>query len=256
MRVGAVLQVVLDKCSRLAHQLLVGKELGERAFRDREIDLPVVKRRVIFFHNVNQAQTVGLLVDDREAHGVGGAGGGEVLAHAAGVAAIAQLALMPFGWGEGRAGRMRLAEAEPRVTQRKPGGMCPGARFERPLGSEKRTGHAGILTERYANKLEASRIDILKQLLEQNPASTFARYGLAMEYVKAGELEAALVEFKAIAAADPAYSAAFFQGGQALEKLGRLHDARGFYREGIATTRDQHARSEMQAALDALGPDD
>ena len=103
--------------------------------------------------------------------------------------------------------------------------------------------------------METTRIDILKQLLEQNPGSTFARYGLAMEYVKAGELETAVAEFQAIAAADPAYSAAYFHGGQTLEKLGRLSDARGFYREGIAKTRDEHARSEMQAALDVLGPD-
>jgi tetratricopeptide (TPR) repeat protein len=109
--------------------------------------------------------------------------------------------------------------------------------------------------KRYPNSLEATRIDVLKQLLEQNPTSTFARYGLAMEYVKAGELETAIAEFKAVAAADSAYSAAFFQGGQTLEKLGRLSDARGFYREGIAKTRDEHARSEMQAALDLLGPD-
>jgi tetratricopeptide (TPR) repeat protein len=106
-----------------------------------------------------------------------------------------------------------------------------------------------------AARLETTRIDILKQLLEQNPTSTFARYGLAMEYVKAGELETAIAEFKAVAAADPAYSAAYFQGGQTLEKLGRLSDARGFYREGIAQTLDEHARSEMQAALDLLGPD-
>lgn len=100
------------------------------------------------------------------------------------------------------------------------------------------------------------RIEILKQLLEQNPTSAFARYGLAMEYVKSGKLETAVTEFEALVAADPAYSAAYFHGGQTLEKLGRLGDARGFYREGIANTRDEHARSEMQAALDQLGPDD
>jgi len=113
-----------------------------------------------------------------------------------------------------------------------------------------------FLEKRYPNRLELSRIDILKQLLEANPTSVFARYGLAMEYVKAGELELAMTEFRTVAAADPAYSAAYFQGGQTLEKLGRLSDARGFYREGIAQTRDEHARAEMQAALDVLGPDD
>lgn len=101
--------------------------------------------------------------------------------------------------------------------------------------------------------MASSRIEVLKQLLEQNPASAFARYGLAMEYVKAGELESAIAEFRAILAAEPGYAAAYFHGGQTLEKLGRLDEARALYREGIASTRDAHARSEMQAALDILG---
>jgi tetratricopeptide (TPR) repeat protein len=101
--------------------------------------------------------------------------------------------------------------------------------------------------------LASSRIDILKQLLERDPGSTFARYGLAMEYIKAGELETAVQEFQGILATDPAYAAAYFHGGQTLEKLGRLGDARALYREGIAKTGDAHARSEMQAALDILG---
>ena len=74
-----------------------------------------------------------------------------------------------------------------------------------------------------------------------------------MEYVKGGELEAAVAEFRAILAADPSYAAAYFHGGQVLEKLGRLDDARTLYRQGIAESRDAHARSEMQAALDILG---
>jgi tetratricopeptide (TPR) repeat protein len=107
--------------------------------------------------------------------------------------------------------------------------------------------------KRYPNRLANSRIDTLKQLLEQNPGATFARYGLAMEYVKGGELEAAIAEFHAIVASEPAYSAAYFHGGQTLEKLGRLEEARQLYRQGIARTGDAHARSEMQAALDILG---
>lgn len=79
------------------------------------------------------------------------------------------------------------------------------------------------------------------------------RYGLAMEYVKAGELTQAVDEFAGILTADPAYSAAYFHGGQALEKLGRLDDARDYYRRGIANSRDAHARSELQSALDILG---
>jgi len=74
-----------------------------------------------------------------------------------------------------------------------------------------------------------------------------------MEYVNSGNLEQAITEFEIILAADPAYSAAYFHGGQTLEKLGRLDEARDFYRRGVAATNDPHARSEMQAALDILG---
>ncbi|MGZ7053819.1 MAG: tetratricopeptide repeat protein, partial [Candidatus Angelobacter sp.] len=42
---------------------------------------------------------------------------------------------------------------------------------------------------------EPSRLQMLAQFLEQNPGDAFARYGLAMEYSKAGETEQALAEF-------------------------------------------------------------
>lgn len=105
----------------------------------------------------------------------------------------------------------------------------------------------------YPNSLEPTRIEILEQLLNQNPTSTFARYGLAMEYVKSGDLDRAVAAFEAVTSLDPNYSAAYFHGGQTLEKMGRIEDARDFYRRGIAVTRDPHARAELEAALDILG---
>jgi Flp pilus assembly protein TadD len=93
----------------------------------------------------------------------------------------------------------------------------------------------------------------LRQLLAENPANTFARYGVAMEHVRSGDLEGAVQEFEAVVTADPKYSAAYYHGGQALEKLGKLDQARDLYRRGIAATRDPHALSELQAALDILG---
>jgi len=108
----------------------------------------------------------------------------------------------------------------------------------------------GILTP-----LEPTRIEILNQLLAENPSNTFARYGLAMEYVKSGELERAREQFDAVLGTDPGYAAAYFHGGQALEKLGRIAEARDYYRRGVQAARDPHARSELQAALDILGDD-
>ena len=110
-----------------------------------------------------------------------------------------------------------------------------------------------ILIKGYPISLEPTRIEILQQLLDQNPASTFARYGIAMEYVKSGDLDRAVDAFAEVTKTDANYSAAYCHGGQTLEKLGRLEEARDFYRRGIAVTRDPHARSELEAALDILG---
>ena len=101
-----------------------------------------------------------------------------------------------------------------------------------------------------------SRIETLTGMLEQNPGNSRFRYMLAMEYVNAGQLDAAMVQFDETLTRDTTYCAAYYQGGQTLEKLGRLDDARGYYRRGIdAATQggDMHARSELQGALDLLG---
>ncbi len=90
-------------------------------------------------------------------------------------------------------------------------------------------------------------------MLAADPANSFARYGLAMEFIKGGDLAGAVSEFRTLLERDPNYSAGYFHGGQALEKLGRLDEAREFYRGGLAVTRDPHARGELQAALDILG---
>lgn len=99
----------------------------------------------------------------------------------------------------------------------------------------------------------SQRIDILKQMLEADPANSFARYGLAMEHVKSGDLAGAVAEFEALLERDPNYSAGYFHGGQTLEKMGNFDAARDMYKRGLAVTRDPHARGEMQAALDILG---
>jgi Flp pilus assembly protein TadD len=99
------------------------------------------------------------------------------------------------------------------------------------------------------------RLEILKSMLEARPEDKLARYGLAMEYKNLGQYGAAVEEFRTLLSAHPDYAAAYFHGGQTLEKAGRLDDARAMYEQGIAvTTRtgDAHTRSELQAALDIL----
>lgn len=101
-----------------------------------------------------------------------------------------------------------------------------------------------------------ARSEVLRTMLEQDPANTFARYGLATELKNTGDLEGAVAEFGRLIETNPNYSAAFFHGGQTYEKLGRVAEARNWYTRGVAATvanGDAHARAEMQAALDLLG---
>jgi tetratricopeptide (TPR) repeat protein len=100
-----------------------------------------------------------------------------------------------------------------------------------------------------------SRLDALKNMVAQNPTDSFARYGLAMEWARTGNLEQAMEEYRGLLAVNPDYAAAYYHGGQTLEKLGRVEEARDLYRAGIeATSRigDAHTRSEIEAALLAL----
>ena len=100
-----------------------------------------------------------------------------------------------------------------------------------------------------------NRLDILRGMAASNPDDSFARYGLAMECVKSGNLQEAVDEFQKLLETNPKYPAGYFHGGQALEKLGRIEDARSLYEKGIEVTTamgDHHTRSELQAALDIL----
>jgi tetratricopeptide (TPR) repeat protein len=98
-------------------------------------------------------------------------------------------------------------------------------------------------------------MEVLKAMVAQNPGDAFARYGLAMELVNTGQLENAVAEFRALLEHNPNYAAAYFHGGQVLEKLGAVEQARALYEKGVEVTGrtgDQHTRSELQAALDML----
>ncbi len=103
--------------------------------------------------------------------------------------------------------------------------------------------------------MATNRLEILRQMIAQDPKNAFARYGLAMEYSKAGQLDEAVSEFKTLLENDQSYVAAYYHGGQALEKLGLIDDARELYEKGIAAcqrTGDAHTRSEIEAALSLL----
>jgi len=82
---------------------------------------------------------------------------------------------------------------------------------------------------------QMDKINGLKEILELDPGSSFARYGIAMERLRRGEVAEALADFDILLANDP----------EAIERL----------KVGIscaARRGNRHALSEMQTMLDEL----
>lgn len=102
---------------------------------------------------------------------------------------------------------------------------------------------------------EPTRMEMLSQLLEQNPNDAFARYGLAMEYSRLGEIETALQQFRKLLELHPDYTSGYFMAAQALARAERNDEAKAMLQKGIEAARrtgNRHALSEMSAMLDEL----
>jgi len=100
------------------------------------------------------------------------------------------------------------------------------------------------------------RIATLNDILTQNPNDTFARYGLAMEYAKQGDLDRSLAEFSILLKSNPDYTPGYFMAAQALARAERVAEAKAMLADGIASARrtgNLHAESEMEAMLTELG---
>jgi len=99
------------------------------------------------------------------------------------------------------------------------------------------------------------RIAMLNEILSQNPDDAFARYGLAMEHSKAGEVDRALDEFGKLLSTHPDYTAGYFMAAQTLANANRTDEAKKMLVDGISSARrtnNAHAQSEMTAMLEEL----
>ena len=94
---------------------------------------------------------------------------------------------------------------------------------------------------------------MLSEVLRQNPADTFARYGLAMALASGDQPEAALEQYAQILADSPDYVPAYQMSAQLLLQLGRVDQARERLETGLAAakrTSNTHAASELSAMLE------
>ncbi len=100
------------------------------------------------------------------------------------------------------------------------------------------------------------RVAQLKEILTLDANNAFARYGLAMEYSNANEVEPALTEFNTLIQAHPEYAAGYFMAAQMLARVNRTEEARQWLAQGIAAANrsgNSHASGEMEAMLAELG---
>lgn len=101
-----------------------------------------------------------------------------------------------------------------------------------------------------------SRIEQIEKMLASSPDDVFLNFALAMEQVRAGRQEEAVLAFQRVTELDPTYIAAYTQMSNSLIALGRKEEARGVLSRGVeAAVRagDKHAADKMRDALKLLG---
>lgn len=101
-----------------------------------------------------------------------------------------------------------------------------------------------------------TRREKLEEFLASNPNDAFTRYGVALEYLREGDISGAEAHFKALLQANPDYVPGYQMYAQTLAQHDRAEEAKTLLTSGIAAaTRqgNQHARSEMEGLLAQLG---
>jgi E3 SUMO-protein ligase RanBP2 len=104
--------------------------------------------------------------------------------------------------------------------------------------------------------VESSRIDSLRKLAEERPDDPRPRFGLALEFERAGRWEEMIAELRAYLARTDDEGNAYGRLGHALRELGRDDEAREAYRQGIeAANRHSHPTMamEFEEVLDEMG---
>ncbi len=100
-----------------------------------------------------------------------------------------------------------------------------------------------------------SRIDVFKKMLMADPNNTTVRFGLANELLKLDKFAEAAEELRTYLGQANDQGAGYGKLAQALERLGKIDEAREAYRQGIAAA-NHHSHpgmaQEFEMALEDL----
>ena len=100
-----------------------------------------------------------------------------------------------------------------------------------------------------------SRIEKLNELLSGSPNDCFLMHALGLEYAKLNDLNSAILWFEKVIATDQKYVGTYYHLGKMYELQQSFSNAINIYEKGIAIAsllKDNHARNELQMALDDL----
>ncbi len=96
-----------------------------------------------------------------------------------------------------------------------------------------------------------SRIDQIRQFLQDSPNDSFLRYALAQELQKQGDLEGAKEAYLWLTDNQPSYVATYYHLGKLLIAQGEKAAALAWFNLGIEhakAAKELHALSELQSA--------
>ncbi len=102
------------------------------------------------------------------------------------------------------------------------------------------------------------RLELLRELATDAPDDSTTWFLLGRELLALDQSEEAVTAFEHAVAVEPAYTAAYRQLGNALERSDRLEEAAEVYRRGIEVaerTHDLQTGKEMRAFLKRLARD-
>jgi tetratricopeptide (TPR) repeat protein len=100
-----------------------------------------------------------------------------------------------------------------------------------------------------------TRKEQIEAMLKEEPYDAELRYMLAMEHVSLGDDAGAVGVFQNLIADAPTHAPAYHMAGRALQRLGRISEAKKLLQSGIPIAMQSgntHAAGEMQELLENL----
>ena len=103
--------------------------------------------------------------------------------------------------------------------------------------------------------MATNRIEQIKQMLEKTPGDDFLKHALALEYLKAGEDNAAKECFIRLLENNPHYVGSYYHLALLLDRLGERDKAIRYFEQGMQVAKekgDNHAFNELRSAYEEM----